>query len=29
MTAMVALTGAVHVFQVFVPGAARASQATT
>ena len=29
MTAMVALTGAVHVFKVFVPGAARASQATT
>ena len=29
MTAMLALTGAVHVFKVFVPGAARASQATT
>jgi TRAP-type C4-dicarboxylate transport system permease small subunit len=29
MTAMVALTAAVHVFKVFVPGAARASQATT
>ena len=29
MTAMIALTGAVHVFKVFVPGAARASQATT
>jgi TRAP-type C4-dicarboxylate transport system permease small subunit len=29
MTAMVALTGAVHVFKVFVPGVARASQATT
>lgn len=29
MTAMVALTGAVHLFKVFVPGAARASQATT
>jgi TRAP-type C4-dicarboxylate transport system permease small subunit len=29
MTAMIALTGAVHVFKVFFPGAARASQATT
>jgi len=29
MTAMIALTGAVHVFKVFTPGAARASQATT
>jgi TRAP-type C4-dicarboxylate transport system permease small subunit len=29
MTAMVALTGAVHVYKVFAPGAARASQATT
>ena len=29
MTVMVALTGAVHVFKVFHPGAARASQATT
>lgn len=29
MTAMIALTGAVHVFKVFSPGAARASQATT
>jgi TRAP-type C4-dicarboxylate transport system permease small subunit len=29
MTAMVALTGAIHVFKVFLPGAARASQATT
>jgi TRAP-type C4-dicarboxylate transport system permease small subunit len=29
MTAMVALTGAVHVLKVFYPGAARASQATT
>jgi TRAP-type C4-dicarboxylate transport system permease small subunit len=29
MTAMVALTGAVHALKVFFPGAARASQATT
>jgi TRAP-type C4-dicarboxylate transport system permease small subunit len=29
MTAMIALTGAVHVFKVFRPGDARASQATT
>jgi len=29
MTAMVALTGGVHVFKIFAPGAARASQATT
>jgi len=29
MTAMVALTGAVHVFKIFVPGAARASQVAT
>ena len=29
MTAMIALTGAVHVFKVFSPGVARASQATT
>jgi TRAP-type C4-dicarboxylate transport system permease small subunit len=29
MTAMVALTGAVHILKVFYPGAARASQATT
>ena len=29
MTAMVALTGAVHVFKIFAPGPARASQATT
>ncbi|HUQ75896.1 MAG TPA: TRAP transporter small permease [Burkholderiales bacterium] len=29
MTAMVALTGGVHVYKVFVPGAARASQVTT
>src|SRR3982750_1433367 len=28
MTAMVALTGGVHLFKVFVPGAARAAQAT-
>jgi TRAP-type transport system small permease protein len=29
MTAMIALTGGVHVFKMFAPGAARASQATT
>jgi TRAP-type C4-dicarboxylate transport system permease small subunit len=29
MTAMIALTGLVHVYKMFVPGAARASQATT
>lgn len=29
MTAMIALTGAVHVFKIFSPGAGRASQATT
>jgi TRAP-type C4-dicarboxylate transport system permease small subunit len=29
MTAMIALTGGVHVFKIFSPGAARASQATT
>ena len=29
MTAMIALTAAVHVYKVFAPGAARASQATT
>src|SRR4051812_8333927 len=29
MTAMIALTGGVHVFKVFSPGEARASQATT
>jgi TRAP-type C4-dicarboxylate transport system permease small subunit len=29
MTAMIALTGAVHVVKIFSPGAARASQATT
>jgi TRAP-type C4-dicarboxylate transport system permease small subunit len=29
MTAMLALTGVIHVFKVFVPGTARASQATT
>jgi TRAP-type C4-dicarboxylate transport system permease small subunit len=29
MTAMIALTGGVHVFKTFSPGAARASQATT
>ncbi|HUQ73660.1 MAG TPA: TRAP transporter small permease [Burkholderiales bacterium] len=29
MTAMIALTGGVHVYKMFVPGAARASQATT
>jgi len=29
MTAMLALTGVIHVFKVFVPGAARGSQATT
>src|SRR5205085_10874662 len=29
MTAMIALTGVVHVFKMFSPGAARASQATT
>jgi TRAP-type C4-dicarboxylate transport system permease small subunit len=29
MTAMIALTAAMHVFKVFVPGAARASQSTT
>jgi TRAP-type C4-dicarboxylate transport system permease small subunit len=28
MTAMIALTAAVHVYKVFMPGAARASQAT-
>ena len=29
MAAMIALTGLVHLYKVFVPGAARASQATT
>jgi TRAP-type transport system small permease protein len=29
MTAMIVLTGAVHIFKMFSPGAARASQATT
>ena len=29
MTAMVALTGAMHLYKVFVPGANRAAQATT
>ena len=29
MTAMIALTGAVHVFKIFSPGSGRASQATT
>jgi TRAP-type C4-dicarboxylate transport system permease small subunit len=29
MAVMIALTGAVHVFKMFVPGSARASQATT
>jgi TRAP-type C4-dicarboxylate transport system permease small subunit len=29
MTAMVALTGAVHVFKIFAPGSSRTSQATT
>ena len=29
MAAMIALTGLVHVFKTFVPGSARASQATT
>jgi TRAP-type C4-dicarboxylate transport system permease small subunit len=29
MTAMIALTGGVHVFKIFSPGAARGSQATT
>jgi hypothetical protein len=29
MSLMIGLTGVVHVFKMFVPGAARASQATT